>query len=115
MKTESHKAEFLDHLYAAAVGAEDWKTVVASFTRLVGGHAGLINYYDIAAGTTRTVEWHNYDQKHITASDAVWQAREPWSAAGLQQIARNPEMLASGFVSRGSSLIPQRELLASEW
>lgn len=115
MHENNLQSEFLDHLYAAAVGADDWKNVLATYTKLVGGHAGLMNFYDLATGRNRTVEWHNYDDKHIAASDTYWQMHEPWSAAGLQQVARTPEMLMTGFVSRGSSLVPQRELLASEW
>lgn len=115
MQADTRQDEFLDHLYAAAVGAGEWQDVVAAFTRLVGGHGGLINVYDVPTGSVRTVEWHNFDQNHIAALDAYWQSREPWSRAGLEQIATHPEMLVNGFVSRGSSLVPQKELLASEW
>jgi hypothetical protein len=115
MQANSRQAEFLDHLYAAAVGADEWENVLAAFTRLVGGHAGLMNYYDLAKGVVRTVAWHNYDQKHINGSDSYWQAREPWSPLARQEVLDNPALLAGGFVTRGSSLMPQRQLLASEW
>ncbi len=115
MDQGARRAEFLDHLYAAAVGADDWKNVLASFTRLVGGHAGLLNFYDIPAGKVRTLEWHNFSERHIEASDAYWQAHDPWSAAGQQFFRSGAENLANGFVQWGSCLVPQRELLNTEW
>lgn len=115
MNHESRKNDFLDKLYAAAVGAEAWKNVLESYTRLVGGHASLLSYYDIPAGTARTIEWHNFSDSYIAASNSYWKARNPWGAAGLKSL-RDPEVLRTGgFVSAGSELVSQRDLLATEW
>lgn len=115
MAQDELRNEFLDKLYAAAVGAEDWKTVLAAYVELIGGHAGLINYYDVPNGRIRTVEWHNFDQQHIADSDAYWQKRDPWSAAGSRQVAQAPHLVMGGLASRGSDLLPQAELFRSEW
>jgi len=115
MIDDSRRSEFLDHLYAAAVGAEDWKNVLSSFTGLVGGHGGLLNFYDVAAGRVRTLEWYNYSEKHIALSDAYWQAHDPWGAAGQKFFRQSQAQLADGFVSWGTALVPQKELLATEW
>lgn len=115
MDQDARRAEFLDHLYAAAVGADNWKKVLASFTRLIGGHGGLLNFYNIPAGRVRTLEWHNFSEKHIEASDAYWQAHDPWGAAGQQFFRSGAEGLANGFVQWGSCLVPQQELLNTAW
>lgn len=117
MHDEQRKVEFLDNLYAAAVGAESWKSVLASFTSLVGGHGALLNFYNFAEGKVRTLEWYNFSEQQMTQSDTFWQAREPWSAAGQRSFreSKSKETLARGFVSWGTSLVPQRELLETEW
>lgn len=115
MSVEARRSEFLDRLYAAAVGGDGWKDVLESYTQLVGGHASLLSLYDLPAGKTRTIEWHNFSEGYISASNAHWKAVNPWSVAG-QQLFRDPQALrATGFVSAGSALVSQRELLATEW
>jgi len=115
MSVEARRSEFLDRLYAAAVGADGWKDVLESYTQLVGGHASLLSLYDLPAGKTRTIEWHNFSEGYISASNAQWKAVNPWSVAG-QQLFRDPQALkATGFVSAGSALVSQRDLFATEW
>lgn len=115
MSVEARRSEFLDRLYAAAVGGDGWKDVLESYTQLVGGHASLLSLYDLPAGKTRTIEWHNFSEDYISASNAQWKAVNPWSVAG-QQLFRDPKaLMATGFVSAGSALVSQRDVLATEW
>lgn len=114
MSIEARRSEFLDRLYGAAVGAESWKGVLETYLDLVGGHASLLSVYDIPAGKVRTLEWHNFSEGYISASNAQWKAHNPWSQAG-QQLFRDPQVLTTGFVSAGSALVSQRELFRTEW
>lgn len=115
MHVASSRTRFLDALYTAAIGATTWRPALEAFTELMDAPMGAINAYapdksDSGHGVTLNISDHIVEQ-----SRSRWKASEPWTLRGYELLARDPGMMARGFVLHGASIVPPSQMIESAW
>lgn len=115
MQLEEARGQFLDSLYAAAVGATGWRPVLETFASIMDAPNGAINFWDPYQTRCNHAESLNTSETFQQKSQDYWLAHEPWARRGFEMVAQNPARARKGFVFHGSAEVPTSHLLETPW